>query len=92
VPLCPPQIPHNLTWTRTRVAAVGSRRLTAWAMARPYIRSNFKPRLYVSKIKYTTLTQRHNVNPISFNQIYINWWILLHLRRKSSVQRLTIYL
>jgi hypothetical protein len=34
VPLCSPQIPH-LTWARTRAAAVGSRRLTAWAMARP---------------------------------------------------------
>jgi hypothetical protein len=29
VPLCPPQIPHELTWDRTRAAAVGSRRLTA---------------------------------------------------------------
>jgi hypothetical protein len=27
--LCPPQIPHNLSWSRTRAAAVGSRRLTA---------------------------------------------------------------
>jgi hypothetical protein len=35
VPLRPPQIPHDLTWARTRPAAVGSRRLTAWAMARP---------------------------------------------------------
>jgi hypothetical protein len=26
VPLCPPQIPHDLTWARTRAAAVGSRR------------------------------------------------------------------
>jgi hypothetical protein len=34
-PLCPPQIPHHLTRARTRAAAVGSRRLTAWAMARP---------------------------------------------------------
>jgi hypothetical protein len=34
VPLCPPQIPHDLTWARTRAAAMGSRRLTAWAMAR----------------------------------------------------------
>jgi hypothetical protein len=24
VPLCPPQIPHDLTWARTRAAAVGS--------------------------------------------------------------------
>jgi hypothetical protein len=34
VPLCPPQIPHYLTWARTRAAAVGIRLLTAWAMAR----------------------------------------------------------
>jgi hypothetical protein len=36
VPLRPPQIPHDLTRARTRAAAVGSQRLTAWAMARPY--------------------------------------------------------
>jgi hypothetical protein len=29
VPLSPPQIPHDLTWTRIRAAAVGSQRLTA---------------------------------------------------------------
>jgi hypothetical protein len=29
VPLCPPQIAHDLTWDRTRAAAVGSQRLTA---------------------------------------------------------------
>jgi hypothetical protein len=29
VPLCPPQIPHDLTWDRTRAAAAGSQRLTA---------------------------------------------------------------
>jgi hypothetical protein len=29
VPLCPPQIPHDLTLARTRTAAVGSQRLTA---------------------------------------------------------------
>jgi hypothetical protein len=34
-PLCPPQIPLDQTRTRTRAAAVGSQRLTAWAMARP---------------------------------------------------------
>jgi hypothetical protein len=28
----PPQIPHDLTWARTRAAAVGSRRLTVWAL------------------------------------------------------------
>ena len=29
LPLCPPQIPHGLTRDRTRVSAVGDRRLTA---------------------------------------------------------------
>jgi hypothetical protein len=29
VPLCPPQIPHDLTWDRTRAPAMGSQRLTA---------------------------------------------------------------
>jgi hypothetical protein len=37
VPLCPPQTPHA-AGTRTRPAAVGSQRLTAWATARPYQR------------------------------------------------------
>jgi hypothetical protein len=31
VQLCPPQIPHDETWDLTRAAAVGCRRLTAWA-------------------------------------------------------------
>jgi hypothetical protein len=35
-PLSPPQIPHDQTRARTRAAAVGSQRLTAWAMARPF--------------------------------------------------------
>jgi hypothetical protein len=34
VPLRPPQIPHDMTRARTRAAAVGIRRLTAWTMAR----------------------------------------------------------
>jgi hypothetical protein len=31
MPLCPPQIPHDLIWARTPAAAVGNRRLTALA-------------------------------------------------------------
>jgi hypothetical protein len=33
---CPSQNPTWPDWVWTRAAAVGSRRLTAWAMARPY--------------------------------------------------------
>jgi hypothetical protein len=32
LPFCPPQIPHDLNWARTRSAAVGSRQLPIWAM------------------------------------------------------------
>jgi hypothetical protein len=43
MPLCPPQIPHDLSWDRTRPAAEGSQRLTAWALARPGTGSNTSP-------------------------------------------------
>jgi hypothetical protein len=39
VPLCPKQIPLDLTWDRTRAAVVGRRRLIARNMARPNARS-----------------------------------------------------
>jgi hypothetical protein len=35
VPLCPSQIPYELTWAQNWPAAVGIQRLTAWAMERP---------------------------------------------------------
>jgi hypothetical protein len=40
MPLCP-QIAHDLTWARTRAPAVGSPRITAWAMAQPFLRPIF---------------------------------------------------
>jgi hypothetical protein len=43
VPLCPPQISNNLSCDRTRAAAVGSRRLTAWSMARPFALLTLRP-------------------------------------------------
>jgi hypothetical protein len=39
VPLCLPQTPHAVR-TRTRAAAVGIKRLAAWATARPYLICN----------------------------------------------------
>jgi hypothetical protein len=40
VTLYPPQIPHDLTWSRTRAAAVGSRWLNSWATAWLYFDYN----------------------------------------------------
>jgi hypothetical protein len=42
VPLCPPQIPHDLTRARTQAAAVESRRLTAWACGTVPYRTMYK--------------------------------------------------
>jgi hypothetical protein len=41
VPLSPAQILHDLNKVRNRAAIVGSRRLTAWATARPWNTWNF---------------------------------------------------
>jgi hypothetical protein len=35
MPLRSPQIPHDMTWDRTRTTAVESRQLTVWAVALP---------------------------------------------------------
>jgi hypothetical protein len=35
LPLCPPQIPYEMTWHWTQILAARGRRLTAWAVARP---------------------------------------------------------
>jgi hypothetical protein len=40
-PLYPPQIPHDQTRDRTRVTAVGSQWLTAWAMAQPSLKPEY---------------------------------------------------
>jgi hypothetical protein len=44
VSLCPPVIPHDLTRDRTRADEVGSRRLIAWAVARPTLYLTFTVR------------------------------------------------
>jgi hypothetical protein len=56
VPLCPPQIPHDLTWARSRAPAVGSSLLTAWAMVRP--------------TTVITMINFKNVTPYSLVELY----------------------
>jgi hypothetical protein len=60
VPLCTPQIPHDLTWDRTRAAVVGSQQLTAWAMARPSVELKT-----VSEITFIS---------VMINVIHWPWW------------------
>jgi hypothetical protein len=53
--LCPPQILHDLALSRTGAAAVGNRRLTAQAMARPTLSTSFP--LSACTVPTSNLTQ-----------------------------------
>jgi hypothetical protein len=61
--LCPPQTPHAAR-KRTRAAAVGSQRLTAWATARPITKLGFRAALLFllsSATPLLTLFRRYGV-------------------------------
>jgi hypothetical protein len=63
-PFCPPQIPHYQTRVWTRSAAVGSQRLTAWAMGRPF----HAPYLVVTVIGEGVII-KSNINEMHMHQI-----------------------
>jgi hypothetical protein len=69
-PLCPPQIPLDQTRVWTRAAAVGSQRLTAWAMAPP---SNYAPVRPI--LDWATFQNRPaaEVLKLTFNIIALIW-------------------
>jgi hypothetical protein len=60
VSFCPPQIPHDLTCARTRATAVGIRRLTAWAMARP-TKDKIKNVLIIDWISYWYIHKKSRI-------------------------------
>jgi hypothetical protein len=59
VPLCPPQIQHDLTWARARAAAVGSRWLTVLAMQYPLVSWYFLPLRYMQSLHAHSQTRTH---------------------------------
>jgi hypothetical protein len=64
VPLCPPLIPHDLSWARTRTATVGSLRLTASAMAwpiGPYLLVNIRMELSGYDLRTRSYEEREYV-------------------------------
>jgi hypothetical protein len=83
VPLCPSQIPHDLTRARTQAAVLGSWRLTAWAMARPNkMVTGAHTKVYIKK------GRKHNF-------IYVNYYKygdgvkLWHYDRQTGREPLT---
>jgi hypothetical protein len=97
VPCYPSRITHDLTWARTRTAAVECQQLTAWAMEGDRVRcvlsqtsaavgatiDSFFP-------KYTTLdpmqlTLSQNLHRVQYETIYFHSIMIgLHLFRSSS--------
>jgi hypothetical protein len=74
LPLCSSHISNGLTRARTRFSAVRGRRLTAWAIARPFLRfGSTSPRVrhYANRLpldfsSQTTENERHRTqNPVN---------------------------
>jgi hypothetical protein len=53
MPIWPQRIPHDMTWNLTWDVAVGSRQLTAWAMARPIYLGTYILFAYLSIYLFT---------------------------------------
>jgi hypothetical protein len=77
--------PHDLTWARTRAAAVGSRRLTAWAMARPLHLANTN-QAYSRRpaIRIDTITKFYQ-NPFSSSGVTTFSWFMMWNRLRVWV-------
>jgi hypothetical protein len=73
-PLCPPQIPLDQTWGWTRAAAVGSQRLTASAMARPWCRVCTVHAFLSSKLRKSEWSSRSG-RVISWDREPCTYWI-----------------
>jgi hypothetical protein len=86
VPICSPQIPHGLTWARTRAAAVGNRRLTAWAMAQLRRFTNWVIPARKISVKYNIRTKRNGSVDYILVVTEVNWsrW-----HRKGNQYRLS---
>jgi hypothetical protein len=79
--LCAPQIPHYLTWDRTPAAAVGIRRLAAWAMMRPHTP------LSQQKIKWPTFTY-FGSDTITIAKLFRNTNVKIEFKTDNTIQRL----
>jgi hypothetical protein len=62
--LCPPQTPHAAR-TRTRAAAVGSQRPTAWATARPSLKVSLRWGYLMEVAKDISCTYEHEMQILS---------------------------
>jgi hypothetical protein len=84
-PLCPPQIPHAQNRARTRVAVVGSRWLTSWAMARIFVPQG----VYI--LTQIPFFQRGKYNWVSYSEFYYLNWIYLVFYFRSGSQLVLVW-
>jgi hypothetical protein len=85
--LCPLQIPHYLIRAWTRAAAVGSRRLTAWAIARPDVALSHVFVLYTGNWDlegnlFCWLLSNHGFTPVTNTIGFLSY--LFHLKTKKG--------
>jgi hypothetical protein len=82
VPFCPSHIPHDLTWAATRAAVVGSRRLTAWATARPILQvTPFD--YWLDFVVFLSISKRISVN---YSCFLVSLTIVSKLRNYDSIE------
>jgi hypothetical protein len=93
VPLCPPQIPYDLTLDLTWAAAIGSQRLTAWTMARS---NSFDFSKAACDIRCTIVSTSLNktycqitaqMNP--FDKLQLKWILLINYSSNESYWQIT---
>jgi hypothetical protein len=95
---------HMLTWERTRAAAVGSRRLTSWAMARPfgisYSLSHTKFEIGTERVGFITANVMKTLHfhevpysgkKLSISQCLFSFYVIASNRAKYSLEQ-TIHL
>jgi hypothetical protein len=78
--LCPSQISQYLIWGRTRAAEVGSRRLTAWAVARPQ----------TAELKILASLHDYTSHFLIISQLFITFTAIPNYR-KASTRPLSIF-
>jgi hypothetical protein len=89
VPLCPPQIQHDLTWGRTQATAAGSRRLTAWAMALSERMSTLQLRFETGLFNLIVNLRRY-VQSYAKEQKHVDYLVKLFQRRNLVCRELKL--
>jgi hypothetical protein len=95
-PLCPPQIPFDQARVWTPAAAVGSQRLTAWAMTRPMLFIKYiikrRNRYILPLILLARFLLLISVGRLQISCLKFTWFLLLYYKRPQRLHYILIKL